>query len=72
MSKPLLAGSVETLFERWPRTVQLFIQYQMACPGCDLAEFESLEGALQVYQLESELFLDDLKQIISNGEGETC
>lgn len=63
-----LSGSVESLFERWPGTVKLFIQYQMACPGCYLAEFESLEGALQVYQVEHEPFLKDLKQLISENQ----
>jgi hypothetical protein len=41
-----LSDSVESLFERWPGTVQVFIRHQMACPGCYLAEFDSLESAL--------------------------
>ena len=72
MSKTFkLSNSVESLFALWPGTVQVFIQYQMACPGCYLAGFESLAGALQVYQVEHEPFLADLKQIISNSERET-
>lgn len=63
-----LSNSVESLFERWPGTVQLFIQHQMACPGCYLAGFESLEGALQVYQVEPEPFIADLKQIIAENQ----
>jgi hypothetical protein len=61
-----LSGSVERLFERWPGVVQLFIQNHMACPGCYLAGFESLEGALQIYQIEQGPFLNDLQKIISN------
>ena len=69
MSKTFdLSGSVESLFERWPETVQVFIQHQMACPGCYLAEFESLEGALEIYQVEPESFLAELKQIISENQ----
>jgi hybrid cluster-associated redox disulfide protein len=60
-----LSISVESLFEHWPGTVQVFIQYQMACPGCYLAGFESLAGALNIYQIQEEPFLDDLQQIIS-------
>jgi hybrid cluster-associated redox disulfide protein len=63
-----LSGSVEGLFERWPGAIELFIQYQMACPGCYLAEFESLAGAMQVYQVEPEPFLDDLQRIISENQ----
>jgi hybrid cluster-associated redox disulfide protein len=61
-----LSRSVESLFERWPGTVQLFLQHQMACPGCHLAGFESLEGALQVYQIKHQPFLDDLHQIVAD------
>jgi hybrid cluster-associated redox disulfide protein len=69
MSKTFnLSGSVESLFERWPGTVQVFIQHQMACPGCHLAEFESLESALEVYQVEHEPFFDDLQQVISENK----
>jgi hybrid cluster-associated redox disulfide protein len=71
MSKTFkLSNSVESLFKRWPGTVQVFIQHQMACPGCYLVGFESLAGALQVYQVEEELFLEELKQIISKSERE--
>lgn len=72
MSKTFkLSSSVESLFERWPGTIQVFIQHQMACPGCYMAGFESLAGALQVYQVEHEPFLAELKQVISNSESET-
>jgi len=63
-----LSNSVESLFERWPGTVRLFVRNQMACPGCYLAGFESLEGALQIYQLKQEPFLNDLHQIILDDE----
>jgi hybrid cluster-associated redox disulfide protein len=67
MPKPInLAGSVESLFENWPETIELFIQHKMACPGCYLAGFESLEGALQIYQIKPESFLNDLDQVISS------
>jgi len=67
-----LSSSVESLFERWPGTVQVFIQHQMACPGCFLAGFESLAGALNVYQIQQEPFLDDLQQIISGDDEHLC
>jgi len=60
-----LSRSVESLFEHWPETVQLFLQHQMACPGCHLAGFESLEGALKVYRIKHKPFLDDLNQIVA-------
>ena len=63
-----LSNSVKSLFDRWPKTVQLFIRNQMGCPGCYLAEFESLNGALQIYQIKQEPFLDDLHQIIAGYE----
>ena len=64
----ILSDSVESLLKRWPGTIHLFIRNQMACPGCYLAEFESLEGALHVYQVTPEPFLGDLLQIIMGDE----
>jgi hybrid cluster-associated redox disulfide protein len=61
-----LSSPIINLFECWPETVYLFIEHQMACPGCYLAKFESLEGALQIYQIEHEEFLPSLHEIIAD------
>jgi hybrid cluster-associated redox disulfide protein len=63
-----LSSSVESLFQRWPETIQLFNQNHMACPGCYLASFESLEGALQIYQIKAKPFLDNLHQIVVDSD----
>ncbi|MBN1668982.1 MAG: hypothetical protein JW862_17955 [Anaerolineales bacterium] len=55
--------------EAWPETVQVFLQHQMACPGCYLAEFDTLEGALQTYQVGPEPFLSDLQRIVKAQRG---
>jgi hybrid cluster-associated redox disulfide protein len=55
---------VASLLEAWPETAQVFVQHQMACPGCYLAEFDTLEGALQTYQIGPQPFLSDLQRIV--------
>ncbi len=61
-----ISSPVGILFERWPETVRLFTQNRMACPGCYLASFESLEGALQIYQINQAPFLKDIHKIITD------
>ncbi len=63
-----LSSPVSAIFERWPEAVDVFVQHQMACPGCYLSKFETLEGALIIYQIEPQPFLDRLNQIIAASE----
>jgi hybrid cluster-associated redox disulfide protein len=48
----------------WRETIPVFLRHQMACIGCPMARFETLEGAAAVYELELEPFLEELQQII--------
>jgi hybrid cluster-associated redox disulfide protein len=50
----------------WRETIPVFLRHRMACIGCPMAGFETLEGAAAVYGLELEPFLDELQQIIQN------
>lgn len=50
----------------WRQTIPVFLRHHMACVGCPMAGFESLEGAAAVYGLELEHFLDELQQIIES------
>ena len=68
MSRFHPSGYLESLFETWPETAMLFHRHHMACPGCYLASFETLEAALNTYNIDHELFLENLNQIIANRE----
>jgi len=43
----------------------------MACVGCSLADFMTLEDALEIYHLEKEPFIEQIKQAINTQQSET-
>ncbi len=68
MKRVNLSSVVAEIFERWPNTVDLFVQHRMSCPGCYLAKFEPLNGALLIYNIPTQEFLEALEQIITESE----
>jgi hybrid cluster-associated redox disulfide protein len=55
---------VADLLTCFPEAVPVFIRHRMACAGCLMAPFETIEGAAGVYGLELNSFLDELQQAI--------
>jgi hybrid cluster-associated redox disulfide protein len=53
MPKQLITPDLfmEDIFDRWPGTIKLFLDYRMACVGCSLSSFDTLGDALKVYKL---------------------
>jgi hybrid cluster-associated redox disulfide protein len=52
---------VQTVFDRWPEAIPVFIQHRLHCVGCQMAAFNTLEEAVQVHGLSLEPFLVDLQ-----------
>lgn len=67
MDKITASSNIGEIFERWPNTVDLFLQFRMGCPGCYLSGFENLKTALQIYNIPYEPFLKNLLEIIEEG-----
>ena len=55
---------ITEVLDRWPRTVDVFHNHAMACVGCAVAPFFTINDAAVVYQLEPQLFLEELLVII--------
>lgn len=57
--------SVDTLvadvMRHWPETIAVFVSQQMACPGCPMAPFVTVEEAARSYGREPAALLDALK-----------
>lgn len=62
--------SVSELLNCWPETAPVFIRHRMACIGCPMSQFETLEGAAAVYDLDLDSLVRELQQILPNEEGE--
>ncbi len=53
---------IADVFDRWPETVEVFLDRRMSCPGCFMARFDTLDDALQIYALPEDAFLRELNR----------
>jgi hybrid cluster-associated redox disulfide protein len=60
-SIPALEMSVAEALHIWPSLTGVFVRRGMACPGCAMAEFMSLAEAAEVYGLEPQAFINELR-----------
>ena len=63
--------TISDILERWPEVIPIFINHKMACVGCSLSDFMTLEDALEIYHLEKEPFIEQIKQAINTQQSET-
>ncbi|WP_420628055.1 hypothetical protein [Candidatus Leptofilum sp.] len=55
---------ISDLLERWPETAVLFKKHNMACVGCAVAPFYSVDDAITIYSLQRDEFLAELMLLI--------
>lgn len=53
--------SVADVLERWPELIPTFLEHRMACVGCSMAAFETLQDAARIYSLHPARFLEELE-----------
>ncbi|MCL6499569.1 MAG: DUF1858 domain-containing protein [Firmicutes bacterium] len=56
------ARKVSEVLQERPGAVWVFLRRRMACPGCAMAPFETLEEVARVYRVPLETFLRELKE----------
>ncbi len=54
--------TVERLLQLWPQTARVFIDKRMACVGCPVAGFETIEEVAAIYEQDPESFVQTLKR----------
>ncbi len=62
--------TISEVLDRWPEVIPIFLQHKMACVGCSLADFMTLEDALDIYHLNKENFIEEIKQTIQSQKSE--
>ena len=69
-SEETLGGMlISDVLEQWPATADVFHTNAMACVGCAVAPFYTIQDAATVYGLSPEKFIADLLQAIEfNGK----
>ncbi|MBX3086404.1 MAG: DUF1858 domain-containing protein [Anaerolineae bacterium] len=61
---------VDEVTRRYPQTANVFVQHTMACVGCTLGMFHTVEEVAKVYRIELNTLLDQLNaQIVTPYEG---
>ncbi len=63
--------TIAELLDRHAIAATVLIRLRMACVGCPLSCFESLESAAQTYGLEMELLMIELRAEIAREHEET-
>ena len=63
-AKVLSNMMITEVLDRWPRTADVFHNHAMACVGCAVAPFFTINDAALVYQLAPEQFAEELLVII--------
>jgi len=54
--------TVQGVLEGWPQTARVFLDRRMACVGCPIALFETVEEVARIYEQETERLLADLRE----------
>jgi hybrid cluster-associated redox disulfide protein len=55
-----------TLLSDFPGTAEVLIEHRMACVGCNMAAFETLEDAAHIYGIALNELLEALRQAVYN------
>jgi hybrid cluster-associated redox disulfide protein len=57
--------AVSDVLRCWHETIPVFLRHHMACLGCPMACFETLQGAAAVYGLDPDAFVAELEASIT-------
>ncbi len=56
---------IEQLLTRYPQAAQAFVQWRFACVGCWLACFHTLHDLTEIYGIDIQAFMADLRHVIA-------
>ena len=54
--------TVSEVLDQWPQTVSVFQRMRLACVGCTMASFDTLEDVAHFYHLDLSQFLAALQE----------
>ncbi len=61
--------TVNEVMSRWPQTVWLFMRYGMACAGCPVGAFHTVEEAALEYRILLPALLAELRDAACKNQG---
>lgn len=71
--EPLLAPdlTVDQVLTRWKQTASAFVHLRMACVGCPMSPFETLDSVAEIYGLPVASLVEELERAILTEGGYT-
>jgi hybrid cluster-associated redox disulfide protein len=68
MVNDLIDGSwlVSNIFERFPQTLSVFLEWKLDCFGCSLADFCTLKDVAKDYGVDLDQFIQALEKSITD------
>ena len=66
-ARPLRKLTVKEILDRWPMAMWVFLDYNMACVGCDMAPFDTVEDVAHNYHMPVEELVHRIEASI-NGQ----
>lgn len=57
--------SISDLLRDYPQVIPVFLKHRMACVGCSMSAFETIESAASIYGIAPEVFFDEVVGAIS-------
>lgn len=54
--------SISDLLRDYPQAIPVFFKHRMACVGCSMSAFETIESAASIYGLAPDAFLNEVVQ----------
>ena len=65
----ILDRPIDEIVRLWPESVVVFLANHIDCIGCDYDRFHSLRTALDLYDIDADQFLDELKGCVNEASG---
>jgi hybrid cluster-associated redox disulfide protein len=60
--------TVDDIMRRWPATIRVFLDYKMACVGCPIATFHTVDDACREHNVNRDVFLVALAEAVSKAK----
>ena len=60
---------VADVLQDWPQTIPIFLEYRMGCVGCAMSPFDTLADVVEIYGLQVDRFLTELRDAIDAEPG---
>ncbi len=55
---------IEEIIKKYPKTIEVFLEYNFHCIGCAAASFESLEQGALAHGIDVQKLVNDLNKAI--------